>query len=343
MRHPFLNIALLFCMALTAAACSGNADETPASKKQTADEAVKKFTPASTLILGVMPSMDYLPLAVADKLGYFDAQGIRMELRTFYSANERDAALLSGNIDGAVTDFTGAVLLRAGGAPIRLTSRCDAPFYIVASKISGITELSGLKGAKVAVSRNTVIDYCMDMAARAARLKPEDLNKAEINKIPLRFEMLNSGQIDVTGLPDPMAIKAVEAGGRFLASNASLGFGITGIVFTEQTIQDKRNAVEKLYQAYDRGAAYIRVNNSMAGLTHPPLKDILTTDMGFPPELLHSYTLPEYSPAELPAEEDINKVAAWLRERGLLTVPFPASDLLLTISHEGPADGETAH
>jgi hypothetical protein len=68
-----LFFAALAVLALSLAACTAKDDET-------------------VLTLGVMPSMDYLPLAVALKEGYTDQLGLKLEIKRFYAATERDAA-----------------------------------------------------------------------------------------------------------------------------------------------------------------------------------------------------------------------------------------------------------
>ncbi|MDR2211007.1 MAG: ABC transporter substrate-binding protein, partial [Spirochaetaceae bacterium] len=125
---------------------------------------------AEVLTLGVMPSMDYLPLAVAIKEGYTGQAGLKLEIKKFYAATERDAAFQSGNVDGTVIDYTGALLQRAGGIDLKLVSGCSAPFYIIAGEQSGIGGIGDLRGKKVSVSQNTVIDFCVDMALRSAGL-----------------------------------------------------------------------------------------------------------------------------------------------------------------------------
>ena len=83
-----------------------------------------KEIPAITI--GVMPSMDYLPLAIAQREGYFEKHGVKVTIEKFLSANQRDVAFQSGSVDGGVTDYTSAALLKAGGFDMKLTSKCQA-------------------------------------------------------------------------------------------------------------------------------------------------------------------------------------------------------------------------
>ncbi|MDR2105394.1 MAG: ABC transporter substrate-binding protein [Deferribacteraceae bacterium] len=275
------------------------------------------------VVLGVMPSMDYLPLAVALEQGYFEDAGLKFTIKKFFSAVERDAAFQSGNIDGTVIDYTGAVLQRAGGIPLKLASACDAPFYIVAGKHTKIADISGLKGKKTAVSQNTVIDYCIDRALALAGLKPADIEKVEINRIPMRYEMLDSGKIDATALPEPFASKARNTGNTIITSNAELGFAITGIIWTEKALSEKRELIKKLYSVYNMGALYIRTHNI------DDMKGALIAEMGFTEEELAGAAIPHYNDALPPSLEDLTAVSEWLIERGLIDRNFDPKSLIV--------------
>ena len=272
------------------------------------------------LSVGVMPSMDYLPLVVAQREGYFKEIGLNIDLQKFYSANERDAAFQSKNIDGTIIDFTGAILQKSGGIDLKLTSKCDAPFYIVAN--NSIQNLSELKDKKVAVSRNTVIDFIVDMALKSVGLNDNDIQKTEINKIPVRYEMLRNNKIDATGLPNPFALMAKQEGDKILTSNDSLGFSITGIMFHQSSINSKQEQIEKMYIAYNKGVDYIK--------SHPidDIKDILIKNLGFPENIVAITTLPNYTHAQMPSDKDIQLTSEWLKSKKLIDTNFNQSSLI---------------
>ena len=265
------------------------------------------------LVLGVMPSMDYLPLAVAQRESYFATMGLDLKIVKFYSANERDAAFQSGSVDGVVIDYTGALLQKKGGVDLALTSRCDAPFFVMSAPKSGINDLAELKGASIAVSQNTVIDYLMDMALHSAGLTETDVNKVEINKIPVRFEMLMGDKVGATGLPNPLAMMAEQSGAKVISSNSELGLSITGIIFSGKAMREKPELIKKMYQGYNHGVDYL--------MEHGPedVRSILVDDMGFRPELVPQTVLPSYTWSALPPEKDLQSVQDWLAGRGLVS------------------------
>lgn len=306
MKHIIFSI---LSISLLLSACSG--------KKQESAE-------VQTLTVGVMSSMDYLPLAVAQREGYFEKHGVDVKIQKFMSANERDMAFQSGTVDGGVTDYTSAALLASGGFDMKLTSKCQAPFYIVAGAQSGIKNLSELKGKKIAVSQNTVIDFCVDMALASVGLTPNDVEKVEINKIPTRFEMLRNNKIDATGLPNPFALIAASEGCKLLVSMDSLKYTVTGIVFSQKVIDTKSEAIKKMYAAYNDGVAYLNSH------TVADIKDILVKELQFPEPVAEKVTLPAYTDAQpvTVADKDIQQVISWLGGKNLLKADFKVENLI---------------
>ena len=269
-----------------------------------------------------MSSMDYLPLAVAQDNGYFNKEGVNITIQKFYSANERDAAFQSGNLDGTILDYTGAAIQRSGGVKLKLISQCEGSFVLVAGKESQIESIKDLKGKRLAVSRNTVIDFCTDLVLQQANITSDNIEKVEINKIPLRLEMLRNGKIDATMLPDPFATIALQDNNRSVFDIQEIDVLITGIAFHENVIEQKREAIKGFYRAYDQAVALI--NSKPASHFH----SLLVSDIGVPSELVSKIKLPSYSTAQTPNENDLIKVEQWLKLKGLITSDFDIDTLI---------------
>lgn len=275
-----------------------------------------------TLTIGVMSSMDYLPIAVAHKNGYFTNQELEVVIQKFYSPNDRDAALQSNNLDGTILDYTGGAIQLSGGIPLHFTSQCDGTFELMVNENSGITSIADLQGKKIAISRNTVIDFCTDLALKKAGLTEKDVELIEINKIPLRLEMLDNVKIDGTMLPDPFATIAKGAGNGSIISMSDLNVRVTGMAFLQKTIDDKSEALRKFYRAYDQAVEEINSKGP------EELREILTKELGFPDESVALVTLPKFGRAQLPHPSDLQAVQTWLNEKGLVKSDFDIHHLV---------------
>ncbi len=288
----------------------------------TACNSTKNNNQDMKLEMGVMSSMDYLPLAVAQANGYFEQEGLTVNLQKFFSANDRDAAIQSGNLDGSIIDYTGAAIQKAGGVELFFTSQCDGTFELIAGKDAKVSSTNELKGKNIAVARNTVVDFCTDMILKNNEIALTDVQKSEINKIPLRLEMLRNGKIDLTVLPDPFATIAKSDGNPYIISLKDLGYHVTGIVFSKTAIDNNKEAINAFYKAYNR---------AIVDLQQKPLtdfQDILINEIGFPQPLVANVQLPEYSLAKLPADKDLTAVSEWLKEKELIPADFDIRSLI---------------
>ncbi len=303
--EPMKTIILLLTLVLFSG-CGGQSDERS----------------DSVLVIGVMPSMDYLPLAVAVERGYLSKGNCDLVIQRFFSANERDAALQAGKIDGCVIDYTGAILLRAGGMDVRLTSACDGVFYLVAGRDSGIASLEQARNKSLGIAQHTVIEYFAERALADAGLKPQDVVKVELNRIPIRYELLINGKIDMAGLPDPLAFLARAEGGVVLTDNRKLGLSITGVAFLNDSLKKKAGAIREMYAAWNKGVDFIRQNGTDG------VRGILVKEFGFPEDLVSGYSLPPYSKVRPVAAGDIERVAAWLAGKGLIKAGFDSGSVI---------------
>lgn len=282
----------------------------------------KGNAPGTSLRIGAMSSMDYLPYVVACDKGIYDSLGVDVEIVKFFSANDRDAAFQSGNVDGTVIDLTGAVMQQAAGTDLKVVMKHDGVFTLVARGDAGIESVAGLKGRNVAVSRNTVIEYSTDKMLQQADVDPAGVVKTEVNKIPLRLEMLRSGQTDACILPDPFAAMALADGGVSLGTTGDAGISVTATVLTGDALRNKAEAVSLLVEGYNLAVEYMR--------SHPveQWQDIIVKDAGVPEALLPSVSLPEYMPAALPSADDVQSTVQWLESKALVPAGYDMSQLV---------------
>lgn len=158
--------------------------------KPEAANAPKELT---ELHVGVMPDTDSLPIIIAQEKGFFAAEGLKVDIQQFKSAMDRDSALQSGNLDGAVSDMLAVAFAKSGGFDVKVTSSTDGSYKLIAGKGENISRVQDLTGRDVAVSKNTIIEYVTDQVLASAQLSGESINKVVIPQIPTRLEMLQNG------------------------------------------------------------------------------------------------------------------------------------------------------
>lgn len=264
------------------------------------------------LVIGVLPDVDSIPLIIAEAQGYFKEQGVEVRLEHFKSAVERDSALQSGKIDGAVSDILAAAFANDGGFKVKITSRTDGTYKLLTGKEKNINEVAKIKGRDIALSTNTIIEYATDKILEKYGIDPGDVNKVAVPQIPARLEMLQNGKIDAATLPDPLATLAVKNGARVIESTDRLGINPGVLLFTQQALEKKENEIKAFYKAYNEAVGYLKQNEKSAYI------DTVVEKAGFPEDVKGAIALPEYTEAELPSKEDFDGVMDWLVKKGLI-------------------------
>ena len=265
----------------------------------------------SKLIIGLMPDTDSIPFIIAAERGYFAEEGVEVELVPFKSAMERDAALQSGNLDGAVSDLLAVIFARSGGFSLHATSYTDGNYNLIAGGNAGISSSTDLHGKEIAISRNTIIEYVTDEILAVNGMGEQDVSKVVIPQIPVRLEMLQSGNLAAAVLPEPMASVAVASGSRYVTGSGDLGINPGVIVFSDASIQEKAASVRAMYRAYNKAVEY---------LNHTPRVeyiDLVMEKSGFPAPARDALELKPYRPAGLPAEKDVEEAVHWVKSKAL--------------------------
>ena len=286
------------------------------------DKSQKDLQP---ITIGLMPDTDSLPFIIAKEKGYFAEEGIEVNIQQYKSAMDRDSALQSGNLDGAVSDMLAVAFAKAGGFDVKVTSFTDGSYKLIASKDAGINNVKALAGKDVAVSRNTIIEYVTDQILAKEGMDSESINKVIIPQIPTRLEMLQNGKLAAATLPEPMASIAVSNGCTYVTGSDELGINPGVIMFTAKTVDNKTAEIAAMYRAYNKAVDYL--NNT----SRDEYIDLVVEKGGFPPAAKEALKLPEYHKAALPKESDVTDCIKWLNNKGLVKEHFSYQDIVVDL------------
>lgn len=290
------------------------------SKNETGRKDEPSVKDTSAVKIGILPDVDSIPYIAAAIKGYFGREGVKVELVSFNNPVERDAALQSGAIDGEVGDILAAVFAVQNGLDVKITSVTCGKYDILAAPDSGIKDVSGLSGKKVALSKNTIIEYAVDSMLAQKGISYNEIEKIVVSQMPVRLEMLKSGKVDAACLPEPLSSLAVKSGARVLISTKDSLLAPGVMLFSENVINNKRDSVKKVYTAYEKVTADINANPEN-------FRDVLAT-AHFPKEVAGTFEFPQYTKLSVPTESDIKQVLAWMRKRGLLKKQLEYKDLV---------------
>ncbi len=281
------------------------------------------------LAFGILPVVDVLPLLVGQEKGFFEKQGIELELISFQSALERDAALQAGRLDGYFGDILNTVLLVQNGEQLKIiatafhTQPQSRMFGIAVAPGSAISDPAGLTGKDVAISSATVIEYLLDQLLATRNMIPRDVTKQEIKKIPIRLQMLLSGQVTAALLPEPLLTLAETHGARVVLDDRELNMALTVLAVNLKKRPDISTLIPGFLKAYDASVDLINENPSA-------FKELLITKTQFPMAVKDKYPVPVFPARALPAEADVQAVQEWLLKNGLINTRVPYADMVIS-------------
>ena len=169
----------------------------------------------------------------------------------------------------------------------------------------------------MAISTNSIIEYVTDNLLLEQGLKPEEIKKEAIPKIPVRYDLLMKDKMKqrVSRTPWPSWLKA--EGEKIIDTSSNLSQ--TVIYFRNDYLDKNSGNVTKLLKAYARAAAEINQN--------PENYWSLLVEKGVPQEALGVFRMDHYPAPRLPEKERVERVVQWMLEKNLLKQNFTYEDL----------------
>jgi NitT/TauT family transport system substrate-binding protein len=248
-----------------------------------------------SLKIGVMPAVDSAPIFLADKKGYFQELGLNVDVQIYTNAMNRQSALQSGGLDGAMTDVIALVNNVENGFDIKVTTSTDGIFPFLIKK--DFVEKKDIKAGMMEVS---VTNYLSDRSIG----DKYNVEKVYINEIPARLEMISKGTLDMAVIPEPMASQG-ELNGltkKLIENNDEFSPDI--MVFTGKAIKNKEKAIKMFHQAYNKAVEEIARNDSEA-------REVLIEKLKLSSEIKDKIIMPKYNKARVPSEEYLQKIMDW--------------------------------
>ncbi|MBN7773540.1 ABC transporter substrate-binding protein [Clostridium aminobutyricum] len=266
-----------------------------------------------SLKIGLMPAVDSAPILLAEKNGYFKNLGLDVELQIFNNAQDRQSALQTQTIDGAITDLIAVAVNVDGGFDIKATTMTNGVFPVLSKE--GAENKREIKVGMMEVSvTNFLIDEWLGDKVT--------IEKVYINDIPARLAAIGSGQLDMGLFPEPMASMG-ELNGLKKNTYQTEGEVCPDVmVFTGKALNEKEEAVKLFHEAYNRAVDELNKNPQAA-------RDILMEKIpNLKPEIKDKIILPEYTEVSLPDDPYIDRIIQWTSEVMKKDLKVSASDLV---------------
>jgi NitT/TauT family transport system substrate-binding protein len=271
------------------------------------------------------------PIFIALDKGYFKGQGLDVELKLFTAAAQPPLAVVSGDVDFAVTGLTASFynLAAKGGVKIiGAQSREEPGFNLVAYMVTndayakGFRSLKDFAGKSVATTTTgSTFHYSLGKLAQKYGFDVNSVVLRQLNGLPAMQAAFKGGQVDATLIPvNGARALEKEGAGRILGWVGDETPWQLGALFTSpRNIAERRPVVEAFVRAYQKAAtAYHKAFNTrdasgkiVRGEGFDDMMRIMAAAMQQPAELLE-VGLPYIDPMGRLLVDDIyNQLAFW--------------------------------
>ena len=260
---------------------------------------------SAPLKLGVLPAADTIVLHVAADEGLFAKQGLEVELVPFQSALELGAAMRAGALSGHFGDIINVLMQNESGSPQAIVA--------TTSHSSPDNRCFGL----VVSPKSTIIDFLLAQLLQQEGAAPDFLNRQDIRQIPVRLQMLLSGQIESALLPEPLVSLVEAKGARTILNDCKLNTPLAVIALKRDVLDapDGAQTVAKFREALREAAKCINE-------TPDAYRPIMEAKGLLPKGASANYTMVRFdmthTPTGLPSEADIKTFADWMKANRIL-------------------------
>ncbi len=151
----------------------------------------------------------YLPLTVAEQLGYFKDEGLQVEISDFAGGAKALQAMVGGSADVVSGAYEHTINMQAKGQPIIafvLQGRAPQIVLAVSNKtMPNYKSIADLKGKKIGVTApGSSTNMMTNFVLAKAGLKPTDVSFIGVGTSSGALSAMRSGQIDAIANLDPV-------------------------------------------------------------------------------------------------------------------------------------------
>jgi len=266
---------------------------------------------------GVLPVLQALSVYVAQDMGLFEKERVRVELIPFSTAADKDIALTAKSIDGNFGDLLTTLTLAGNRVPATVVAtnyypEGDQRMFVVLGK-PGCTYrcVRDLGQVPIALSSHTVSHYVTKQLLVSGGVPEGHVQTIESKDIGLRMQMLVTGKVEAATLPEPLATAAEAKGAVALADDSGIPLSQTVLIFSTPFLREHGDAVRAFLRAIDEANRVINAQPERA-------RAVMQANIRVPESLKASYPVPRFPALHAPREGVFADAVEWLRQQGVL-------------------------
>ena len=282
------------------------------SRQTTTDGVGGIVLDSAALKIAVMPTLDCLPLYVAEASGMFDDAGLTVQLVPYTAQMDCDTAIERGRVEAMMTDLVRAERLDGNGTALSYATSTNLHWQLMSNKTARIRQLKQLDDKMLAMTRYSATALLADEAVESAQLKTERVFRIQVNDVVVRLSMLEANIMDALFLPEPQATQARNLNAYVLTDTRQSDVCLGVMAFSEQALKDtaRVSQKEKLMKIYDQACDSINQHGLSAyrELIEKYCRVKSTTVDSMPDDI-------RFTHVQVPRQQDIDRARAWLKKQ----------------------------
>ena len=297
----------LFLLCLVVASCGKSYEEQRRISR--AEKARLAREDSLALKVGVVPTLDGLPLFVAKDRHFFDSLGVDVRLKAYDSHIDCDQAMSEKKVEGGMTDVVRGERMRRKGLTLRYVAATNAYWQFISNRLSRISELKQMEDKMVAMTRFSATALLTDLALDSVRMKPETVFPVQINDPNVRLHMLLNNEMDAMLATEPQATAArlMKNAVHMDSRDKDLRLGV--VAFREGALRDNHRTgqLKAFVKAYNMACDSI----NRYGRQH--YADIIKKYTKADDRTVAALPQLKFPVAAAPRQKDIDRANRWLR------------------------------
>ncbi|MEU0194005.1 ABC transporter substrate-binding protein [Streptomyces afghaniensis] len=229
------------------------------------------------IMVGGLDKVIYLPAMLTQRLGYFDAEGLDVQLLSEPAGVQAETALVSGQVQGAVGFYDHTLDLQTKGKQVESVvqfSRAPGEVEIVSAKAAGdITSPKDFKGKKLGITGlGSSTDFLTKYLAVKNGVNVSDFTPVAVGAGPTFISALQKGSIDGGMTTDPTVAQVLDKkAGKILldmrtpqGSQEALGgpYPSSSLYMQTDWVNSHKATVQKLVNAFVKTLTWMSTHSA---------------------------------------------------------------------------------
>jgi NitT/TauT family transport system substrate-binding protein len=216
-----------------------------------------------------------LPLWMAETGGFYDAQGLKVEIVTMGGGSRGAQELQASRIDVMRVGLSSVVQTNRAGGDLRAIASMSNVIRFTFFSASGVKTAADLKGGVIGVSTfGSESDSTVTLALRRLGMTRDDVTLKEYGGAARRLAALKSGEIKASAINEPVASQARNQGINVMVDLVAeqIPWVFSSVVVRRDDLTSRRDLVTRFLKAAIEG-------NYLAFFDETLAKDVLAREL----------------------------------------------------------------